>query len=613
MDEPRFVEVEASTKDEAITKALKNLKVSKDEVKIEVLSEKKPFLGMGGSCKIKATLLLKQESTENADSKNEVQDKDGSYEITAKEDGIYLTVNPPEGEGKKVRLENITSRLKFCEIKDFEFKKITEAIKEPSGLQTWIAPAQEMVSKDCEATVEISKDQLEAFVMLMEPWGNGKPLSKDDLDALLKKEGIVYGTNQEVIEKISLAPKEFGSGKPVLIARGKSPVNGENAGIEYLFEKGEEEKPLFENSENQNIDFREFNLIVNVSKGQELAKKIPPTAGEPGINVKGEEIPQKPGKDIKLPFGKNVGSKETDKGTFVIAEIDGRPQIKGGKIYVLPIYETKGDVDYSVGNIDFVGMVMVGGWVRDGFSIKAGGDIEIRGGVEGANIEADGDITIVSGVQGHNKGLIKANGDIKAKYLSAAKVHSKGNIIVNDGVLHSEVFAVGKIIAKGGKGVISGGILRAGENIEAKVIGSHLGTETEIEVGVIPEIRGELTKTEEELEKVRREADEAQKAIVLIENEKEEKGDLAKDRKELLDKLKMTYPILQNEIADLKTKKDELANSVFASKRARVLIASKIYPGVKVNIRDVIMQVKDELNCCSLYEKEGEIKLGPYE
>ncbi len=610
MDKPKFVEVEASTKDEATKEALRKLNVSKDEVKIDVLSEKKPFWGMGGSCKIKATLLPKQESTE---SKKEVQDKDGSYETTAKEDGIYLTVNPPEGKGKKVKLENITSRLKFCEIKDFELKRVAEVAREAAGAQTWIAPVQEIVSKDGKATVEISKDKSEAFIILIEPWGNGKPLSEDDINALLKKGEIVYGVNQEVIEKISLAPKEFGYEKPILIARGKPPVNGENSRIEYLFEKDGEEKPLFENSENQNIDFREFNLIVNVSKDQELAKKIPPTAGEPGINVKGEEIPQKSGKDIKLPLGKNVSPKETDKGTFIVAEIDGRPQIKGGKIYVLPIYETRSDVDYSVGNIDFVGMVIVGGWVRDGFSINARGDIEIHGGVEGANLEAGGDITIRSGVQGRNKGLIKANGDIKSKYLSAAKVHSKGNIIVSDGVLHSEVFAVGKIIAKSGKGVISGGILKAGENIEAKVIGSHLGTETEIEVGVIPEIREELTKTEGELEEAGRDADEAQKAIVLIESEKKEKGFLIKKRKELLEKLKMTYPILQNKADDLATKRDELATSLFASKHARILVASKLYPGVKVNIRDATMQVKDELDRCSLYEEEGEIRLGPYE
>ncbi|HDP69283.1 MAG TPA: DUF342 domain-containing protein, partial [Actinobacteria bacterium] len=581
MDDSKIIVIEDSTKDEAIKKALKKLNANKDEVKIEVLNEKKPFLGMGGSCKIRATLLSSHPDAK-AEKNQEVQDRDGSYEIGAKEDGIYLRVAPPEANGKKVKLDDITSRLRFYEIKGFELNRITEAIKEPSGVQTWIAPSQEIVSKDGGAVINISKDKVEAFITLVKPWGDGNPVGKDDINELLKKEGLTYGINEELINEISSEPGKFDYDNPILIAQGETPINGEDGYIEYFFERGRGQELLFDGlEENQNINFRELNLITNATKDQQLAKIMPPTKGKPGKNVKGEEIPSKRGKEVKLLVGKNIYTKESDNCITIYAETDGRPVMMDGKIHVLPIYETKSDVDYSIGNIDFVGMVIVGGWVRDGFTIKAGGDIEIRGGVEGAELYTSGNIIIKSGIQAHDKGIIKADGDITTKYISSSRVHVKGNVIVADAIMHSEIFALGKIIAKSGRGLISGGVLRAGESVEAKTVGSHLGTETEIEVGVIPEIREELTKTEEELQKAMRNADEAQKAIALLNNEKKEKGFLIKDRKDLLNKLEETYPMLQNIVDTLEAKRDKLTASVFASKHAKLSVASKLYSGVK--------------------------------
>src|SRR5690606_12118002 len=91
------------------------------------------------------------------------------------------------------------------------------------------------------------------------------------------------------------------------------------------------------------------------------------------------------------------------------AVIDGQVSItENDKINVFPIFEVKGDVDFRVGNIDFVGMVLIRGNVLSGFKIKATGDIRIMGEVEAADLEAGENIEIMAGVVAQGKGSIIA-------------------------------------------------------------------------------------------------------------------------------------------------------------------------------------------------------------
>jgi len=66
MDMVTSIEVEGKTIEEAVKKALKGLKVSRDKVKIEVIrEEEKGLFGMPGAklAKIRVTLLSNKEKT----------------------------------------------------------------------------------------------------------------------------------------------------------------------------------------------------------------------------------------------------------------------------------------------------------------------------------------------------------------------------------------------------------------------------------------------------------------------------------------------------------------------------------------------------------------------
>jgi uncharacterized protein (DUF342 family) len=113
------------------------------------------------------------------------------------------------------------------------------------------------------------------------------------------------------------------------------------------------------------------------------------------VDVLGQPIFPKPGKDMPMPLGKNVYAD----GNRIRAAIAGQLQLVNNKLHVSPVIEIKGDVDLSTGNVEFVGNVVVRGSVQSGFTVKADGNVEIFGSVSGGTVEG-ANIVIRMGIQG---------------------------------------------------------------------------------------------------------------------------------------------------------------------------------------------------------------------
>jgi uncharacterized protein (DUF342 family) len=172
----------------------------------------------------------------------------------------------------------------------------------------------------------------------------------------------------------------------VLVAKGLEPIDGKDGEIEYKFNYNKE-KLIPKELEDGNVDFYNLDLITNVRSGEVLVIKTPPTEGTPGKIIFNEIIQPKTGKDKMLVKGQNT--EVINDGTVVRAKADGHVVVKDKAIHVLPVYEHLGDVDFTSGNLDFVGSVIVRGTVRTGFTVKAGGDVEIFDIIEGGNVKAE--------------------------------------------------------------------------------------------------------------------------------------------------------------------------------------------------------------------------------
>ncbi len=517
-------------------------------------------------------------------------------------DGVYLTVQLAEGVGEAEGFAALEEEIAGLGIPGVDWDKVREAVS--SGKRTLIAPPQEELAAKGKIVVSLSPDEMEAAVVVYPPARGDGPTREDVLRALAEK-GVVSGIDPAQVEAVL---GRAGAQEPVVVARGKEPVAGADARITYYFPTEARLRPG--ELDDGRVDYYNLNRVFNVEPGQVLATKAPATAGEPGFTVTGRELPARPGRDVPLLPGKNTELREG--GLSLIATARGHPVLQGGRVHVLPVFEVAGDVNFATGNIDFVGSVRIHGGVRYGFTVRAEGDIEVARTIEGGILVAGGNVTGKEGIRGLGKGRVVAKGNVSARFLENVTVEAAGDVIVGEAIMHSHVSAGGKIVVGGRKGVIVGGVCRAGEDIEAKVVGSYLATATELEVGVNPELRRaynrvctEKSEAEEHLEKV-------EKALALLQSLQAEGKALPEEKKALFIKLTRTRFQLQRKLEKLREEEESLREALGASERGRVKVKDVLYPGVTIRVGQVTYYVRDELKYVTILLEEGEVKILPY-
>ena len=372
-------------------------------------------------------------------------------------------------------------------------------VADDMAMETVVIPADKV-----EVRVLVARDRMEATLQINIPPGSPS-LEMDELLMMVQKSGVVVGLDHEYIKKAYDYP-----GISVICARGKEGISGNNAYIKYHIDMKKHGCPnqLADGS----VDFKNLNLFTVVQQGDVLAEKIPATLGTPGIDVLGNVINPKKGKDIPLPVGKNV---QIANSTSLAATMAGQVIIANNKINVIPVVEIAGDVDVSTGNIEFCGGFIVRGSVQPGFSVKADGNVEILGTVSGGTVEGK-NVIIKMGIQGMHRGYVKAKENVAAKFIENATVYAGIDILVSDVLLHSKINASKRVLVEGRRGLIVGGRVMAGEEIRAKVVGTQMATMTSLEVGVNPILREEYQQLRDEMKKTSMNLEKTKKALSIL-------------------------------------------------------------------------------------------------
>lgn len=456
-------------------------------------------------------------------------------------------------------------------------------------------------------SVTLNEDKTVAylqFIMKVEEFS----CSRDDLLQLLRFEGVTYGIQEDIVNRFSINPREyFFSRTPIAI--GKEPIQGENGRIRYAINFDDDGIKPFEDDDGK-VDYKDITRLNNILRGQLIAELVPPISGEPGMAVTGQPIPAKEGKPARFQIGKNVVLNPEQ--TALYAAIDGLvTKTDKGKLNVFPIYEINGNVDYSTGNIDFVGTVIIRGNVLSGFKISASGDIRVIGGVEGAELYAGGSIDISSGIIGYNKGIVKAEHQVKTSFIQDGNVVAGENVLVSQSIMHSNIRAGKDVICSGAKGLIVGGVIQAGERVVARIIGNPMSTTTSIEVGVLPELRNELQELRQSVKDIIANMDKADKALNLL-DQLASMGRLTPDKVEMRSKLGASKKSQTQEINDLKERTLDIEKALEETGRARVDVLKMIYGGSKIVIGRYTKYIKEPISRMSFYYTEGDITMSPY-
>lgn len=529
---------------------------------------------------------------------SEAIENDKAFEIALADDGYYLTVQAPSEGRPPIKEPEVLTALRDKHIKDLNTAVVIRTIREATGVRAKIAPPPEP-EVEPEISVLVSRDRMEASLQIDVPKRNCRKFSLNEVYQKISQAGVTFGIDNAQVEQAYNR-----TGIRFVIAKGKSPVDGQDAYIKYHIDIENKGRPV--ELEDGSVDFKNLNLFTTVTTGQLLAEKIPPTPGIPGLDVVGQTAFAKPGKDIPLPLGKNVTCTEQKQ---LIASMAGQLVISNNKLNVVPVIEVKEDVDLSTGNIEFVGSVIVRGSVQNGFTVKAEGNVEIYGTVSGGTVEGK-NIVIRMGIQGMNNGYIKAEENVSAKFMENATVYAGGSVQVLDVILHSHVSAGKHVIVEGRRGQITGGKIMAGEEIRAKIVGTHRSPNTDLEVGVNPMLREEYLNLRKDIKKLEFSYDQTIKGLTIL--RAMDQRTMPEDKKEMLLKLTKAQFQFAGQLETMRNRIIEIELAFEEMKSGRIKIADTVYPGIKIAIGSLVKPVREISRFITYYADEGEIKTAPY-
>jgi uncharacterized protein (DUF342 family) len=597
----RAVETSGATLDEALNEAATLLNLLASHLEYETIERGFPgFLGVAKKkWKIRAykRLTTEKQATARAMANSltetvtaRVVDKDGEFFVHLFDDGVKLKVTPPSGAGKRVNLDQIRQVLKMRNVSEIFEDILALMVQEARGVYVQVGKFERKMTNDSMVQVNVTEQDMKAFITVIPPGPGGCDPSSNTIMAVLRANSVVFGFKENAINDFVDRPSYKMS---ILVAEGREPVNGRDAYIQYNFE-AETSKAQIEKKSDGSIDFKNKNMVQNVVKDQPLAKKIPAEQGVDGKTVRGSYLPANNGKDSELQLGANVHL-DTD-GETILADINGQVLIVNGKISVEPVLNIQGNVDIKTGNIIFLGMVIINGNVEDGFSVKAEGNIEVKGTIGKAEIEAEGDIKAYKGITGRNGGMIKAGKSVYASFVENAIIDAGDSVIVSDGIINSQVVAYRRILCQGKRANIVGGHLRATEEISAKVIGSAIsGTETICEAGFDPKLKAELDELVEKKKVLDKSLNEVKLNLETLSKLKKLMDELPEDKNatmiELLTKRKQLMDegtLLMESITQKQVEMDEAAG------QARVSASERMLPGVKIILQNKMEKIQTE-------------------
>lgn len=522
------------------------------------------------------------------------------FRLIFRDGQAFLHFYPPVDGGEVLDIKEVTLYLEQKNYKNYELKSLYAAMQcKDKESEVHIGPWDGMEVSEM-MDVSISADKMEVICRFYPPSDGGRMLNARDIVESLAFRKIKYGMDQMAVYNF-LQKREYC--KNLVFVRGTLPVHGKDAAIEYFFNTSRDLKP--KHNEDGSVNYKELNTISHVEKGQLLARLIPADPGTPGKNVMGEMVKPRTVKTLHLSYGANI--EINDDKTELYSKVNGHASLYDDKVFVSDVYEVPADVDNSTGNIDYAGNVLVHGNVKSGFSIHASGDIIVEGVVEGAELYADGQIVVKLGVHGMYKGVFYAGNHLIAKYIEGATVTS-GGYVEAETIINSDVSAANSIVVHGRKGLIAGGVIRAGEYIEADNIGSEMGTATVLEVGVKPEEKARYMELSKEKTSLTKDMEDNK---IILDNYSSilKKGErIPKDKLAYMQKLATEYKEQLTRYEEVADEMRVIHENMEASSGAYVQVNRNVFAGVSIAISDLSYNVKEKRSYCRFKKEDGQIK-----
>lgn len=524
----------------------------------------------------------------------------GYFQLVISDAGTAVKVIAPTDGGRPVNTPDVREYLDKRSI-TYDLVALDKAVSAADGNPVTINTARIMPERE-SYRLDISDDEMTATAFFYPPseGEQGEYMTAQEVKNDLNFQKITYGIQDEAIEAYFKDRKYC---TPVTLACGKPVREGSDAHIEYLFNTDRHAKPQMR--EDGTVDFFNLDLISHCKEGDELARLTPEDPGEDGWTVYNKPVQPQKVKHLDLKGNKNCRISE-DK-LSLTASVSGHVALNGIEVCVSNVFQVE-NVDVSTGNIDYDGSVVVNGNVESGFSVKAIGDIEVKGAVAGAVLRAKGNVVLTRGINGMTKGEIHAGGNVVCKFIEAAFVKAGGSVSA-ESIMRSKVQAGTEVFVEGRKGFIAGGQVSARERVTAKTLGSEMGANTLIEVGADPALKENVKKMKAQID----DAEKKKEAIVMplanFVRILKSGGTLKPDQLKYMQQLNMQNKILDTLIEKNTAAIEAAQVEMQAGKSAEVIVNETAYPGTTIAIGDLTREIKSATKFSRFKIDEGEIRI----
>ncbi|HAR62986.1 MAG: hypothetical protein DKM50_03840 [Candidatus Margulisiibacteriota bacterium] len=460
--------------------------------------------------------------------------------------------------------------------------------------------------------IKVSQNEMQAVVRISSAKDD---FCSEDIIKELKKNFVIFGIDNELIDKIVTA-KLFEEDH--IVAVGVTPIPGEDTKKEFFFEiKNKEPKPIIR--EDGSVDHYNLDTVLQVEEGELLSKIISSTKGIPGMTVTGKELKTSNGRELPLKAGNNVVATVVEDGMEFHAKITGCPKLIGNTVHVSSQYIIETDIDFSVGNVEFNGDIVIKGDVLDGFKVIASGNIDVHGNIKNAIIEAGGTVNALGGIIAKDKGYVKAGVDVNAIFIESGNVEAVNKVNVKRAIMHSKIKAGNSIVCAEGKGLVVGGELIADNVIQAKDVGSEYSTKTKITVGNLIELKERMQLVSSEIERVM----ENFTKLKLNREKLEESISAGKAASPVdqakIDQLKAFHAKINDaqrglleQLKKLKEEQTQVSEQIEQKRTPMLAVSGKVYPGVDITMNGCKCHMEKTLSYVTFYEKGGQIKMSKF-
>lgn len=215
---------------------------------------------------------------------------------------------------------------------------------------------------------------------------------------------------------------------------------------------------------------------------------VRPVPAQDGVDVHGEKLPatafDDPLMDLILPPEMTLDAEGQ-----VIPNTSGQAIVNGNVIGFTPLYSVKDPSDPNLQSTEFYCNVWVAGDLAGSMHWRIFGSLNVEGHLSAGNLEIHGNLEVKSGIQTNYEGVLRVHGSVKTAYVQMTRIGVGEYLLVENGILQSEVRAGYGVRCRGTPGAIQGSTIFCLGSVQANRAGSDQGVATELIMPYVRQIR----------------------------------------------------------------------------------------------------------------------------